>query len=299
MHDELRQIAIFAKTIECGSFRGAAAELQLSPSVISHHIAQLEDKLGVALIYRSTRRLTLTSDGEKLLNSAHTMLDAVESGLNELRGHSEEPSGTLRVTMSSALSQSRLIDDIAAFSMRYPKILLRLDFTDERRSLVNDGYDLAIRTGLNRSRAANRQSMFKGKRRLVAAQSYLATHGPIERPEDLKDQQWIILAPAQGIKPELKKPGRPNFQIVPDIQISVNDAYALYRFARAGVGVAIVPEFLAADDIASGVVRVLCPDWELVSLETYAEWPANAPKGGITKLLVSELCDPQPPRRAS
>jgi DNA-binding transcriptional LysR family regulator len=81
MIDRLRQMAIFAKTIDHGSFRGAARELHLSPSVISHHISQLEDHLGVALIYRSTRKLTLTAEGKRLLIATHKMLDAVEDEL--------------------------------------------------------------------------------------------------------------------------------------------------------------------------------------------------------------------------
>ncbi|MGI9502636.1 MAG: LysR family transcriptional regulator, partial [Geminicoccaceae bacterium] len=78
MIDRLRQMAIFAKTIDHGSFRGAARELRLSPSVVSHHISQLEEHLGVALIYRSTRKLTLTREGERLLAATRKMLEAVE-----------------------------------------------------------------------------------------------------------------------------------------------------------------------------------------------------------------------------
>ena len=91
MLDELRQIAIFAKTVDHGSFRGAAQALRLSPSVVSHHIAQLEEKLGVALIYRSTRRLALTREGEQFLKSAHAMVKAVETGLSGLHNKVESP----------------------------------------------------------------------------------------------------------------------------------------------------------------------------------------------------------------
>ena len=81
MIDRLRQMAIFAKTINHGSFRGAARELKLSPSVVSHHISQLEEHLGVALIYRSTRKLTLTKEGQRLLTATRNMLEAVEGEL--------------------------------------------------------------------------------------------------------------------------------------------------------------------------------------------------------------------------
>ena len=132
MIDLLRQMAIFAKTIDHGSFRGAARELKLSPSVVSHHISQLEEHLGVALIYRSTRKLTLTREGERLLLAARNMLEAVESELLELSLSGKEPSGELRITLGSILSQSQLTDIIADFSMTYPRIKIVLDYSDMR-----------------------------------------------------------------------------------------------------------------------------------------------------------------------
>jgi DNA-binding transcriptional LysR family regulator len=115
MIDRLRQMAIFAKTIDHGSFRGAARELRLSPSVVSHHISQLEDNLGVALLYRSTRKLTLTREGEKLLAATQKMLEAVEGELLDLSVSARTPSGELRITIPSVLSQSGFTDQIAAF----------------------------------------------------------------------------------------------------------------------------------------------------------------------------------------
>ncbi len=289
MFDELRQIAIFAKAIDHASFRSAAEELRLSPSVVSHHISQLEDKLGVALIYRTTRQLTLTRDGERLLESARIMLDAVETGLADLRDRSNDPSGELSLTLPSVLSKSRLVDDIAAFSLRYPKIRIHMDFSDEKKSLVKDGYDLAIRLSPSRKKAANRQSLFKIGRHLVASRSYLERHGDFAKPEELNGSDWIELEPVRMLKVVLRKQGKRAIQVAPKTSLSANDALALYRLARAGAGVAIVPDFLVDEDSDAGKVEILFPDWELDHLEAFAEWPPNAPKSGIIKLLVSEL----------
>lgn len=285
MLDELRQIAIFAKTIEHGTFRAAAEELRLSPSVISHHIAQLEEKLGVALIYRSTRRMTLTQEGARLLSSATVMLDAVEAGLDDLRGQARDPVGELRVTLPSVLSQSRLIGDIAAFRLRYPRVNIHLDFTDERRDMIRDGYDLAIRMGPHRKRAPNRRTLFMTKRCLVAARSYLSGREPLRRPADLGGCDWVELAPARGIRTVLKKPGQTAVQITPQAGIVANDATAVYRLAQAGAGVGIVPDFLIDRDR----VMVLFPDWTLDPLGTYAEWPGNLPSNSPARLLVDEM----------
>lgn len=288
MLDQLRQIAIFAKAIEHGSFRGAAKELRLSPSVISHHIAQLEDKLGIALIYRSTRQLTLTNDGEVLLKSAQGMLSAIEEGLSEISGHSKEPSGELRVTMSAVLSQSQLVDGIAGFKARYPKIRIELDFSDERRDLIRDGFDLAIRTAPSRGRAANRKSLFLSDRMLIAAPDYLRQMEPILHPKDLDKVAWIELTPARNVKNIVRNRSQVA-QVSPPTTLGANDASAVYRLARSGAGVAIVPKFLAEADIAAGRMFIVLPDWKADPLETFAEWPVNAPKNGAARLLVEVL----------
>lgn len=147
MLDHLRQMAIFAKVIDHGSFRGAARELRLSPSVVSHHISELEDRLGVALLYRTTRKLTLTPEGAKLLAATRRMLEAVEDEIAELSLSAREPSGELRITAPSVLSLSPLLDSIAAFSRAHPRIRLSLDFSDTRKDLIDDGFDLAVRFG--------------------------------------------------------------------------------------------------------------------------------------------------------
>ena len=99
MLDDLRALAVFAKTVQHGSFRAAAKALGLSPSVVSHHVSALERRLAVALLYRSTRHLSLTSEGERLLESARAMLLAAEQGLGGLSGRSLQPFGHLRMTL--------------------------------------------------------------------------------------------------------------------------------------------------------------------------------------------------------
>src|SRR6185437_2160385 len=147
MIDELRALAIFAKVVEAGSFRSAANALKLSPSVVSHHVAQLEERLGVALLYRSTRQLSLTSEGEKLFNSAKTMLSAAEEGLNSLAFRATEPIGKLNLTVPAMLTKSLLVADIIAFAKTFPKVVLSINFSDIQQELIREGIDLAIRIG--------------------------------------------------------------------------------------------------------------------------------------------------------
>jgi DNA-binding transcriptional LysR family regulator len=289
MIDRLRQMAIFAKTIDHGSFRGAARELHLSPSVVSHHVSQLEEHLGVALIYRSTRKLTLTSEGQRLLTATRNMLDAVEGELQDLSATAGEPSGELRVTLPSVLSLSHITDQIAAFSLTNPRITLTVDFSDTRRALIDDGFDLAIRMGPNSKNSATSRTLFDVRRVLVASKKFLATRTVGLDPMALTDWEWLALAPVQNVPLSFRNKNGETMKIKPTPHLFTNDAQALHRLAQAGAGLAIVPEFLVAPDIENGTMDYVLPNWEVRPISVYAEWPANAPKHGLIHLALNAL----------
>ena len=292
MIDRLRQMAIFSKTIDHGSFRGAARELRVSPSVVSHHISQLEEHLGVALIYRTTRKLSLTLEGERLLAATHKMLEAVEGELLDLSSSAADPSGELRLTAPSVLSQSGFTDQFAGFSTLYPKVRLTVDFSDLRRDLIADGFDMAIRMSATRLRnSATTRNLFTARRTLVASTVYLSGRKAVDQPKDVTDWDWVSLSPSQD---NTFRNGRETQTINPKAKLHTNDAQALYRLARAGAGLALVPDYLATHDIAEGRVRCVLPDWEPTPVNVFASWPANAPKKGLTRLMLNHLKETSP-----
>lgn len=300
MIDRLRQMAIFAKALDHGSFRGAARELRLSPSVVSHHVSQLEEHLGVALIHRSTRKLALTREGERLLAATRKMLDAVEGELTELSAAANTPSGELRITVPSVLSQSQFTDRIAEFSKTYPRIRLSLDFSDTRRALIDDGFDIAIRMGPEPRPSATSRTLLRVRRRLVASTGYLASRPVPLDPRGLLDWDWLALTPVQNVPLNFENPDGAKITIKPDPSLFTNDAQALYRLSRAGLGLAVVPEFLATEDVAAGEMEFVLPDWGLPGIAAFAVWPANAPKHGLIHLALNALGPPKSvkPRRA-
>lgn len=289
MIDHLRPIAIFAKTVEHGSFRGAANKLRLSPSVVSHHISQLEEHLGVALLYRSTRKLALTPDGQRLLEAAQKMLETIEGGLGDISTTSSDPTGELRLTLPSILAQSQLTAAIGRFSKSYPGIQISLNFTDTRQELIEGGFDLAIRMGVGRKKTPTSKNLFDVKRRVVGSVEYLKNRPAPKKPKDLTDWDWLGLSPVFHIKPTFKKSGQKPVTVKTSSQINANDARALYHLIVSGTGIAIVPELLAKDDIASGKVKFILPDWELQTINVFADWPMNAPRKGLVRLLVDKL----------
>jgi len=261
MLDELRQIAIFAKTVDHGSFRAAARALQLSPSVVSHHVAQLEQRLGTALLYRSTRSLSLTPDGERLLESAHAMVEAAESG--------------------------------AEFAIEYPKVELSLDLSELRRDIIADGFDVAIRAGQMQDSSFKAQKLFQFNRRLVASPAYVKSQPVPATPNDLKDWDWLELSPVRHVKAEFKS-GRKRITVQrKKSRISINSAQALSRMARAGTGLAIIPEYFTAPLVEAGELEYVLSDWAVEPINVFAVWPSNAPKNGLVKHLVKFLKEKQ------
>ncbi len=288
MLDQLRQIAIFARTVEHGSFRGAAQALRLSPSVVSHHISQLEQSLSTALLYRSTRRLALTDDGRRLMDAARDMLAAAEAGLQAVSDHSETPSGEIRVTAPAVLAQSDLPERIAAFAAAYPLVSLVLDFADQRRDLIRDGFDVAIRMGwLEDSQLISRR-LNATERKLVCAPDLLRGKDEPQSPADLKAWPWLELTQV-GAGLSFRHKNGQRQEIRPDARIGVNDANAMAKLCESGAGLAVLPSFLIDKALAGGRLCALLPDWKPAEIGVYAVWPQNAPRRGLVGRFVDSL----------
>ncbi|QEL54487.1 LysR family transcriptional regulator [Chromobacterium paludis] len=288
MIDELRALAVFAKTVETGSFRAAARALRLSPSVVSHHVSQLEGKLGAALLYRSTRKLSLTPDGQALYQHAQAMLQAAESGLNALAGRAAEPAGSLSVTLPAFFARHPLVERLADFAQRHPKVELTLDFSDEKRDLIRDGIDLAIRIGELPDSALKSRRLLDMPRITVAAPSLLAERAAPQTPAALADWPWLGIRMRPNRKTLSLSAGETQtFAFQP--RLTVNNIDAACRLAIAGCGLATPPAFLVEDDIAAGRLANVLPEWQVETLGVYAVWPANAARESLTLRLLDHL----------
>lgn len=288
MLDQLRQIAIFAKTVDHGSFRAAARALDISPSVVSHHISQLEQRLGVALLYRSTRKLAVTEDGKRLLAEAQVMISAAEAGLNAVANRGDTLSGVLNVTIPAVLALSAFTDRIARFAEAHPNVSLSLDFSDLRRDVISGGVDVAIRMGWLQDSALKARKLGEVSRLLVGAASYVDAMPPPAQPEELREWRWLEFAPVRR-KPEFLKAGGKSVQVRGPATISVNDAHAMHRLCRAGAGLSILPKYLVAEDLSSGAMVHVMPDWSAEPVGVFAVWPPNAPKAGLTARFVEAV----------
>ncbi|MBL8720642.1 MAG: LysR family transcriptional regulator [Myxococcales bacterium] len=288
MLDRLRSLAVFARVVDLGSFRAAARDLSLSPSVVSHHVRALEQALAVPLLYRSTRRLALTPDGEQVLAAAREMVDAATRGLDAASGRS--PSGVLRLTAPAFLADTRLTHHLAAFAAEYPRVKLTVSFTDQPRDLLRDGLDLALRVGTLDDSTHKTRKLADLHRVLAGSPRYLERQKRPLTPEDLTTWDYVQLStrpPEVALSAKGHKPVA--FTFTP--RIAVDSAAAMRALVLEGVGIATLPEVTVRADLARGRLVEPLPGWKPRTLGVHAVWPKNAPRAGLTARFVAFMAD--------
>ncbi|MGR3712290.1 MAG: LysR family transcriptional regulator [Shimia sp.] len=288
MIDKLRSIAVFATVVDQGSFRAAALSLCLAPSRVSEVVSQLERDLGVTLLYRSTRQLSLTNEGRQLNDAAKVMLGAVETGLDAISPLSKEPSGVLRVAAPAFVTQTDLMETFARFAHAYPKVDLEFHFSDRPSDVIGDGFDVAIRAGWLDDSDLMVRTIGHVDRFLVASPSYFASMPVPKMPSDLENWQWVrfIMRPDQT---EMTSKGGDVVKVHGKSSVSVNSASALFEFAVRGLGLTAIPEHLACRGFERGELVHVLPEWNLKPLGLHAVWPNQSRRENITSLFVRFL----------
>lgn len=290
MIDHLRQMAIFARVVDEGSFRAAAQDIGLAPSRISETVSELEAYLGVTLLYRTTRKITLTNEGRIFYARVVDMIRSAEAGLNELNALSLEPVGALRISLPAFLAAGPLSTAIATFARQHPHVAFSVAYTDHPLGLVEDGFDLNVRVGWLNDSAMMSRKLASGQRYLVAGTDYARVRKTPKRPSDLEDWDWIRYQ-QRADATEFTSPKGKTEKVTGNAQIEVDSVDAVYHFATQNMGVTILPSFLAERGIASGALVRLIPDWTLRPLGIYAVWPDKSRRESLTLLFVRYLAD--------
>jgi len=288
MIDDLRTMAIFAETITQGSFSGASKALGLSPSVVSYHVTQLEKRLGVALIYRSTRKLSLTHEGKVLYQHARDMLNTAQTGLSSVMPDTQAASGKLCITLPSVSARAMVTQKIAEFSRRYPNVELDLRYTDKRQDIIAQGIDLALRAGDMPDSGLKSRHIENIHRTLVCSSDYYGSRAEPATPEDLTDWDWIRL---KMLPPSRTFTVGDNQRV--DVQfatkITVDDVDAMTQLSINGLGLATPPIYLVEKEIDQGTLVHVLPEWSVEPLPLYAVWPANVTNNSLTKRFLNFL----------
>ncbi len=290
MIDHLRHMAVFARVVDAGSFRAAAREIGLSPSRVSETVSDLETYLGATLLYRTTRKIALTSEGRVFHARVTEMLRSAETGLNELNALSLEPAGALRISAPAFMASSGISTAIAEFIRLHPHVALSVSFTDYRVDLMEDGFDVNIRAGWLQDSSMMSRKLGDMERVLVAGAEYAASRPRPEHPSELEDWDWIGFAHRPDAE-EFLSPDGGRVKVLGRSQLQVDSAEALYHFTRQNLGVTILPSYLAARGEATGGFVRLLPEWGLRPLGLHAVWPDQSRRESLTLLFVRFLAE--------
>jgi len=289
MITNLRAIYIFVKAVELGSFRATANALDLSASVVSYQVSRLEAELKVALLYRSTRKLTLTDAGKTLFEKVAPLVRGAEQAVDLLTSKTADPVGSLNLTMASSFSREDITRLVARFAVLHPGVELAVEYSDEQKDLIADNIDLAIRSGPIEDSSLKAVKLFTIERKLVASPGFLAGMPGPATPADLADRNWIWLSVTPRHRIFVNRHNGKRHRLKLKRRVTVNDGYAMAEFAVEGLGLLTSPLYLVDAYLQEGRLVELLPGWRVEPIDVYAIWPPNAPRSGLTGRFVEYL----------
>jgi DNA-binding transcriptional LysR family regulator len=275
--------------VDRGGFGAAARELGVTQSTISRRIAALELRIGKRLVERTTRRVTLTEAGLAFANDLRDVLVRLADAEGRVQSEGSEPEGLLRITMPTAYGRTSVLPRLAVLAKRYPRLRFELDLSDRYVDILEEGYDLAIRIAEPTQSGLVSERIDRFTLHVCASPDYVATHAPIERPQDLAAHACIVqrtYAPRSKWRFEWSS-DLIEIEIAP--RIVASDMMAVRTLVLDATGVAILPSFLARDDLASGKLVEVLGDAGLPAIDVFATFPHH--RAGLSKIkaLVEEL----------
>ncbi|CNH70754.1 HTH-type transcriptional activator AaeR [Yersinia pekkanenii] len=255
--ERLKRMSVFAKVVECGSFTGAAQQLEMSVSSISQTVSKLETELNVKLLNRSTRRIGLTEVGRIYYQGCRRMLQEVQEVHEQLYAFNNTPTGTLRIGCSSTMAQNVLATMTAEMLKEYPGLSVNLVTGIPAPDLITDGLDVVIRVGALQDSGLFSRRLGSMPMVVCAAKSYLSQHGTPEKPSDMTNFSWLEYSVRPDSNFELIAPEGITTQISPQGRFVTNDSQTMIRWLKAGAGIAYAPLMWVIEEIKRGEVEVL------------------------------------------
>lgn len=260
----LERMRTFVRVAERGNLSAVARELGVGQSTITRHLRELEEAVGVPLLSRTTRRVTMTDEGNRYYAHCVQILRLVEQAGDEARGTRGAPAGTIRISCTASLGVLHLGRLIFAFQDRYPDIGVDLNLTDQRVDLVREGVDVAIRLAPLTDSSMKLRVLGHSRRLLVAAPNYLAARGRPAVPGDLAAYEGIRMSNVAGSDTlVLQGPGGERHTVPFGGRLLVDHGLAVREAVVAGRGIAAAHRWLVDDLLAAGRLEAILPDYGL------------------------------------
>ncbi|CAN5604401.1 LysR family transcriptional regulator [soil metagenome] len=298
--DPFSDLAFFTLLMKQGNLAATAQEMGVTPPSVSKRLAALEARLGVRLLHRTTRRISLTPEGEMYLVEGARVLAELDALERTVAGAKAEPRGLVKVSASLGFGRRHVAPMLSKFARSYPDVEIQLHLADRAPNLVEQGFDVAIRFGELPDARLTARKLAENRRLLCAAPSYLRRAGEPAAPRDLQKHQCIFLRESDdpfgtwhlrsGSRQETVKVRGP---------LSSNDGDCAMSWALDGHGILMRSEWDAAPYLRSGRLRPVLESWTLPPADIYLVFPTKAHLSAKTRVFVDFMLEQFKTRRAA
>lgn len=283
---DLNDIVVFARVVEAGSFTAAARLLVMPKTTVSRRIAALERELGVRLLQRTTRSLNVTDAGRLYYEQSSQALRTLEDANLRLAEARAEPSGTIRISAPVGFGSYFLTQAVVDFLAIYPKTKVELRLTDDKLNLVEDGIDLAFRTGVLPDSTLIARKLGSAHRLLCASPDYLARHGVPEAPMDLTHHHCVIAGPSTSGAHWLLDGPHGQETVTVAGRFAANEMQAVVAAAIAGFGIAQLPNAIAETLIDEGRLQRILKDYAPPAGGLHVLYPSSRHLSPLVKVFI-------------
>ncbi|MFJ4375452.1 LysR family transcriptional regulator [Pseudomonas japonica] len=276
---------IFSQVMESGSFTAAADKLGLSKQFVSRRLMALEERLGVRLLNRSTRRLDPTPLGQSYYESALRLLSEVEQVEQGIAGQTSEPRGTVRVSAPLSFAVAHLGCLLPEFLQRYPQVSVEVDLSDRSVDLLGEGYDLALRIGVLEDSTLIARRLAAIERVYCASPDYLARKGTPSRPDELASHDCLPYGHGRQVQWRFVEQGKARVVTVCG-RMRANNGELLRDAAIKGMGITYLPTFIVADALAAGQLVPVLETFAPEPLQLSAVYPQHRQSARPVQALI-------------
>jgi len=278
---DLNDIVVFTKVVETKSFTGAAEALGLPKSTVSRKLAQLEERLGVRLVQRTTRKLALTEIGEAYYERCSRIVADIAAAEQLVTDMQSTPRGRLRITAPLDFSTRFLGEIVAEFLAQHPEINVELEGTDRVVDLIEESFDLAVRFGPMPESTLIARRLCSLHLVLCASPAYLERRGTPTQIDELDEHDHVLFTPASRnqtwtlVGPSANGAGEQSYDFGRPARLASNNYGAVVDVARAGIGIALISEFMVTEELTSGALVRVLPEWQSRPTDVHAVYPAR------------------------
>jgi DNA-binding transcriptional LysR family regulator len=272
----LNRLAVLVALVRAGSFTAAAETLGMTKAMVSQHVARLERELGVTLLLRSTRRMTLTEAGSAFHAACVRILAEAEAAIEQVGRGQEKPSGTLRLTATSDYGTPVVAPALAQFMRLHPQLQVDLVLTDHVSDLIAERFDLAIRMGRLRDSDLRSARLGAFRQLMVASPAYLTRHAEPRTLSDLAAHDWVALTLLSSpLRWTFHAPDGSRRTVRMRAVAQANNVAAAHALVLHGAGVSVLPDYLVTDDVREGRLVVLLAQYTLPECGIHAVYPGR------------------------